>query len=76
LLSISAKPSGWLSAGEIVLTFSRPITPYGSSMSGYSLTLQAMGRGGGVALSQDDVRALMAISPGGQPRAQVSGEVG
>ncbi|MGC8615288.1 MAG: hypothetical protein ACP5UU_05735 [Thermoprotei archaeon] len=64
LASISAKPSGWLSAGEIVLNFSTPITPYGSNLSGYSITLQAMGRGGGVALSQDDVRVLMELSRG------------
>ncbi|WP_449461720.1 hypothetical protein PQ610_04900 [Tardisphaera miroshnichenkoae] len=65
LRAISAKPSGWLSAGEIVLSFSKLITPYGSALSGYAVTLQAMGKGGGVALSQDDVRALMAISASG-----------
>ncbi len=74
LKSISAKPSGWLSAGEVVLNFTRPVTPYGSTVSGYSLTLQAFGKGGGVALSQDDVRALTAISGAGRGPTAEAGQ--
>jgi len=72
LISVSAKPSGWRSAGQIVLSFSRPITPRGSTLSGYSVRLIAMAKGGGIALSQDDVRALTSLAPGGQPAAQAA----
>jgi len=72
LISVSAKPSGWLSAGEIVLSFSRPITPRGSTLSGYSVRLTTMAKGGGMALNKDDVRALTSLAPGGQPATQAA----